>query len=296
MNKNILSEGLVNVNNLGEGLVLKKQADLFTCQFGEKILVVKARKNLKDDGIFVGDRVFLDDAGAICKIKKRKNLLVRPPLANIDRMFIVIAPVPKPDLYMVDKLLVFCEINSIQPILCINKSDLDKKLCEKIEKMYKKLAKTVIFSTLDVSVKKLEDEIVGICALAGQSAVGKSSIINALKEDAIAKVDTFSKKIERGKQTTRTVELYSFGDENYLADTAGFSKLDERLLNITEHELKHYFSEFNEPSKHCKYTSCEHLHGNDCGVIKEVENGKIEENRYKNYQKLHQNLKNIKKY
>lgn len=279
------------------GLVLKKQADIFFVEneSGE-ILTAKARKNLKKEGVFVGDRVILDEEGAISKIEKRKNLLVRPPLANLDKMFVVVAPVPKADLFTVDKLLLFCALNNIEPILCINKRDLDEKYCKNVQKTYKNLAKTLVFSTLDDSVTKIVPKISGICALAGQSAVGKSSIINAIIGKNVAKVDTFSKKIERGKQTTRTVELYKFGKNKFLADTAGFSKLDENLLGIDEHELKSYYSDFLQFAGSCKYSSCEHLSAKNCAVVEAVKDGKISKERYENYLKLHEILKNLKKY
>lgn len=278
-----------------KGLVLKKQANLFTVELenGETIDCI-ARKVLKNDGIFVGDHVFLDDYKTIAKLDKRKNVLIRPPLANIDRMFIVIAPIPKPDLYTVDKLILFCIINSIEPVICINKSDLDKKLCENIARIYKNIAKTLVFSSFDETVFQIETLIQGICVLAGQSAVGKSSIINALKREQVAEVDTFSKKIERGKQTTRTVQLFKFGKENYLADTAGFSKLDERLLSLKENELKNYFFEFLPFANDCKYKSCLHLKDKDCGVCKALKDGKIEKSRYQSYTKLLEILKSIK--
>ena len=278
-----------------EGLVLKKQADLFTVETKNETLDTVARKVLKKDGIFVGDRVFLDDDNAICKIKPRKNILIRPSVANIDRMFVVIAPVPKPDLYTVDKLVLFCRLNGIEPVICLNKKDLDEEFCKKIEKIYNKIAKTVIFSSFDDSVQKLKRLIKGICVLAGQSAVGKSSIINALKGEVLAKVDTFSKKIERGKQTTRTVQLFEFGKDNYLADTAGFSKLDERLLDVKETEIKSYYPEFLPYAQMCKYKSCGHLSG-DCGVLQAVKDGIISKERYQNYVKLYETVKNIKKY
>ncbi len=207
-----------------KGLVLKKQADLFTIELEKETCQLVARKNLKKDGIFVGDVVEIDADNAICKIEKRKNILIRPPVANIDRMFIVMAPVPKADLYTIDKMLLFCALNKIEPLICINKKDLDENYCKEIKRIYSNIAKTLVFSSLDDSVQVLKKEIKGICVLAGQSAVGKSSIINALKKEIVTKVDTFSKKIERGKQTTRTVELYRFGKNKYLADTAGFSK------------------------------------------------------------------------
>ena len=248
------------------------------------VLACTARKTLKRDGLFVGDFVWLDEDGAICKIEERKNLLIRPPMANLDKIFIVTAPIPKPDFYTVDKLIVFALLNHIQPYLFVNKTDLNPDLCQQIEKRYKKIVKTALFSTFDDSVLKIKQQIKGICALAGQSAVGKSSIINALKNSAVAKVGTFSKKIERGKQTTRVVELYKFGEGAFLADTAGFSKLDESLLAISEQDLKNYFTDFLPFAKNCKYSSCQHT----------VD--KNDQERYQNYLKLHQTLKNIKKY
>lgn len=282
---------------MNNGLVLKKQADLFTIELENgQVLDCVARKNLKRDGIFVGDVVQLDDDKAIYKINQRKNVLIRPPVANIDKMFIVLAPVPKADLYTVDKMLLFCALNNIDPIVCINKKDLDEEYCEKIRQIYSPLTKTLIVSSLDESVKAIESEIEGVCVLAGQSAVGKSSIINALKNEVVTKVDTFSKKIERGKQTTRTVELYKFGPGKYLADTAGFSKLDERLLDLEVDEIKGYYPEFLEPAAKCKYKSCLHLSSRDCGVCKALKEGNISKERYENYKKLCEIVKGIKKF
>lgn len=278
-----------------KGLVLKKQADLFSVELENKeVLDFVARKNLKKDGIFVGDKVEVDEA--INKIEERKNILIRPPVANIDRMFIVCAPVPKADLYTIDKMILFCLLNSIDPIICINKKDLDEKFCQKVYEIYCKYFKTLVFSSLDESVKVLEKEIKGICVLAGQSAVGKSSIINALKNEVVTKVDTFSKKIERGKQTTRTVQLFKFGDGCYLADTAGFSKLDEGLLNLECEEVWRYYPEFVKFASGCKYSSCMHLSSKDCAVYKAVKDGIISQERYQNYKKLYETIKSIKKF
>lgn len=279
------------------GRLLKKQATIFSVELEDgKILECVARKNLKKDGLFVGDFVFVDEYNSICKLDKRKNILIRPPVANIDKMFIVVAPIPKPDLYTVDKMLLFCAVNDIVPVVCINKKDLDEQYCKKIESVYKKIAKTVIISTKDSSFEKLKKLIDGVCVLAGQSAVGKSSIINALKGSEVAKVDTFSKKVERGKQTTRTVELYQFGQNRYLADTAGFSKLDESLLNLEVNEVKSYYPEFLEFAQNCKYKSCLHTNDRDCAVCEAVKNGKISQERYQNYKKLIEVLHSLKKF
>ena len=279
-----------------EGLVLKKQADVFDVEVDGEVHSCVARKVLKKDGIFVGDRVVLDEDGAIGKLKQRKNVLIRPPVANIDRMFIVVAPVPKPDLYTVDKMLLFCKLNNIEPVLCVNKSDLNQKYCEEVAHIYKNLCTTVIVSSQDETVEQIADLIEGVCVLAGQSAVGKSSIINALKKESVAEVGDFSKKIERGKQTTRTVRLFKFGEGKYLADTAGFSKLDETLLDLKPEEIKSYYPDFLKYAHECKYKSCEHLSDKFCGIAKAVKSGKIERSRYENYLKIHQTIKNIKRF
>lgn len=280
-----------------KGLVLKKQADIFTIEFESgDVQNLVARKNLKKEGVFVGDIVFVDEDNTVARIDKRKNILIRPPVANIDKMFIVVAPLPKADLYTVDKMLIFCALNSIEPILCVNKKDLDNEFCEKIEKIYNSFVDTVVVSSFDESVLEIEKKIEGICVLAGQSAVGKSSIINALKKEEVAKVDTFSKKIERGKQTTRTVQLFKFSSNGYLADTAGFSKLDEGLIDLKETEIKNYFTDFLPFAEKCKYKSCTHINNNDCGVVDAVKEKKLSKERYENYVKLYNIMKNIKRY
>ena len=276
------------------GLILKKNADKFTVELNGKPFIMSAR-NLKKDGIFVGDRVECE-SGVIEKVYERKNILVRPPLANVDTMIIVVAMEPKPDFLLVDKLLVFCVVKGIKPILCINKSDLSESFVKDVKNIYKGVVDIVSISTLDESVMKLKKYIKGITALAGQSAVGKSSIINALLGKEIAIIGDFSKKVMRGKQTTRLVELYDLGDNKYLADTAGFSKLSEELLIINENELKDYYPDFINYAHMCKYKSCQHLGAKDCGVVKAVNEGKISKIRYKNYKILRENIKKVKKF
>ena len=276
------------------GLILKKNADKFTVELNGKPFIMSAR-NLKKDGIFVGDKVECKN-DVIEKVLERKNILIRPPLANVDTMIIVVAMEPKPDFLLVDKLLVFCTVKGIKPILCINKSDLSESFVKDVEKIYKDVVDIVSISTLDKSVLNLKNYIKGVTALAGQSAVGKSSIINALLGKEIAVIGDFSKKVMRGKQTTRLVELYDLGNENYLADTAGFSKLSEELLIVNENELKDYYPDFINYAHMCKYKSCQHLKLDDCGVVKAVSEGKISKIRYENYKILRENIKKVKKF
>ena len=276
------------------GLVLKKNADKFTVEMDGQTSIMLAR-NLKKEGIFVGDKVECQN-GVIERVLERKNLLIRPPLANVDTMIIVVAFQPKPDFLLVDKLLVFCMVKGIIPILCVNKSDLSENFVSDVKKIYKNVVDIVSISTLDRSVMKLKKYIKGITALAGQSAVGKSSIINALLGEKLTQIGDFSKKVMRGKQTTRLVELYDLKNGNYLADTAGFSKLSEELLLINENELKDYYLDFIKYAHECKYKSCQHLSLKDCGIVKAVREGKISKTRYENYKILRENIKKVKKF
>lgn len=281
-----------------KGIVYKKNADKFSVYVNEKTFVLTARKNLKDQGVFVGDVVDFDEnENIINKIFDRKNLLVRPPIANLDKMFIVICEVPKPDLYLVDKMILFCFIYKIQPILVINKCDENSLgFVNEIENIYKNVLKIIKISAKTQNFEDFLENLEGVCTLAGQSAVGKSSIINAIFNENLEVIGDLSKKVDRGKQTTRIVTLYKFDKNKYLADTAGFSKLDERLIDIDYHDLKNYYPDFLEISKGCKYRTCMHETKKDCNVFLEKEKGNISKIRYENYIKLLNVLKNIKRY
>lgn len=276
------------------GKVVKKNANQFLVD--DKWLV--ARGKMKGEGIFVGDNVeYNESENVIESVCERKNILVRPPIANIDGMMIIIAPVPKPDFMLVDKLLIFCEKNDIIPIICVNKSDiLDKTLKTEIAKTYSGVAKIIFTSANKQDVAQLKNEIKGVWTFAGQSAVGKSSLINALHGKQLEQVGDLAKKVERGKQTTRLVSLYNLGDENFIADTAGFSKLDEGLLDLDERRLASFYPDFERYLKDCEYYSCTHTKEAKCGIKSAVKAGKISQLRYENYVRIFDAIKERRKY
>ena len=277
-----------------KGLVIKKNANLFSVECDGQVVHLSPSGKTKTGGIYVGDYVEFDEN--ITKVLPRKNLLIRPPMANIDKLFIVLAPSPKPDFVLIDKMIIYCHLNDIVPCIVVNKQDLcDEDFAEKIKQDYSS------YDILFLSAKKgnsdeLKNSVEGICALAGQSAVGKSSLINALfGDEEKTEIGSLSAKIERGKQTTRLVSLYKIGN-GYLADTAGFSLLDLGFVSSLEkNELASYYPDFLKGREECKYRSCLHEAG-ECGVIKQVKEGKISKRRYENYLKILQELKNSKKY
>lgn len=274
-----------------EGIVLTKNADLFEVESENKIYSLKPSGKTKAGGIFVGDYVNFNET--ITQVKKRKNLLIRPPVANIDKMLIVLAPIPKPDFALIDKMLIYCKLNDIIPIIVVNKFDIcDDDFINNIKIDYEKNYKLIFVSAKQRKIEELKNEIYGITVLAGQSAVGKSSLINALFEsENLAVIGELSKKTDRGKQTTRLVKLYKI-DEGYIADTAGFSLLDLSFISaINSQELSSYYPDFLKGISKCKYRSCLHENDKDCGVIKELKNNKISMRRYQNYLKILNELK-----
>ncbi len=277
------------------GLIIKKNANLFTVYSEDNFYNLAARGNLKKQGLFVGDNVEFDKV--IDKICARKNLLIRPPLANLDKLFIVVAPIPKPDFLLVDKMLVYCYTNGIEPIIVVNKSDIaSSQFLSEIDEIYSKVTKIIKISTKKGELTALKDQIQGICTLAGQSAVGKSSIINSLLGSRVCEVGDLSTKVQRGKQTTRLVELFKFGD-GFLADTAGFSMLDlAYVVDLQPRELSTYYPDFLEFRAFCKFSSCLHASRDKCGIIEGVKNGEISKVRYQNYLKLLQQLKEAQKF
>ena len=279
-----------------KGLVIKKNANLFSVEeiSTGKVFHLNASGKTQNSGIFVGDYVIFDKN--IEKVEERKNVLIRPPICNLDIMFIVLSCVPKPDLVLVDKMIVYCFVKGIKPIIVINKIDkAENSFVENIKNTYNKVASILTVSAKNGQIEGLIENIKGITAFAGQSAVGKSSLINAIFSKNMAHVDGLSSKIQRGKQTTRLVQLYKVG-QGYIADTAGFSMLAlDYVTDLEPRELSSYYPDFLTARAKCKYRSCLHESG-ECGVINMVKEEKISSIRYQNYLKILQELKSRKKY
>lgn len=275
------------------GLVIKKLADKFWVKVGSSTLVCSPKGKLKESGIYVGDRVKVDvKEQQITNVEDRKTLLIRPPLANIDQIIIVIAPLPKPDFNIVDKLILFALSYGIKPILCINKIDIaDVKFINEVFSAYKDVLEIINTSAKNGNVSELKNVLNGkISSFAGQSAVGKSALTKQILPDAKVEIGELS-KIERGKHTTRHSELFEIDNSTFLADTSGFTSLDERLLPISYFELPLYYPDFLKYLENCKYRSCSHTKEEHCAVKKAVEEGKLDSARYNRYVVIYENLK-----
>lgn len=276
------------------GRVIKAVASKFWVDTDDGVRVCFARKKLKADGaIYVGDRAEIArdrDAWVIEKVLPRANALVRPYVANVDVCLVVVAPEPEPDLLLADKVIVNCLAEGIRPVLVWNKSDLEKgDLAE-----YNGVCETLECSAeTGEGIDALASSIRGQTAcFAGQSAVGKSSIINALLDSPALEVGELAKKIKRGRHTTRRAEIIPLGEGTYLVDTCGFSMLD--AVDVPPEELRLYFDDFEKFRPECRFNTCLHLDEPDCAVKAHLGCG-VGRGRYERYKLIYAELDDRRK-
>ena len=253
----------------------------------------------------VGDNVeieILDEAekeGNIICVLPRKNELIRPAVANIDQALVVFAAAkPSPHFNLLDRFLVMMKRKDIPVILCFNKEDIvmEEELKE-LNNIYSGSGCRLVFTSAKDG--KNIDEVKALLegkttAVAGPSGVGKSSLINLLQPAANMETGTISRKIERGKHTTRHSELFLIEEDSYIMDTPGFSSL--YVNDFEKEELKFYFPEFVPYEGKCKYTGCVHIHEPNCAVKAAVDKGWIHSVRYKDYKDMFEELKNKRRY
>lgn len=281
---------------LRKGQVIKGVGGNYNVLSDGEVIVCNGRGKLRLDGdIFIGDYVefslFANGRGAIERILPRKNKITRPYITNIDMIVICIAPSPRPDFYLVDKLLINCIKQNITPILCVNKIDLmDDEFKQNVDNSYQNLCdicyvNAITGDGIDKLIKLMSGNYV---SMAGQSAVGKSSIINSIVGHQMLETGELSRKVERGRHTTRNVEIFEIGHDIRLADTCGFSVLE--IENINPNELSTYFTDFDDFASKCKYNGCNHINEPDCAVKRAVEDGLLNKNRYDRYVSLYNDL------
>lgn len=276
-----------------EGLVTKIVSNLYTV-YSDGIYfdaVARGKLRLNPRSVTVGDFVTLTEEGnarVIDSVLPRKNELQRPFVANVDSAFIVIAKEPKPDLLLTDKIILNCFEVGVRPVLVYNKCELaDDGEIEALRKAYSFIKVIAVSAKERTGFGALEAEVAGktVC-LAGQSAVGKTSLMNAIL-DLDLKTDGLSAKIKRGKNTTRHVEIYpALGGR--VMDTCGFSMLT--LVNLPPDELKYFYEDFLKFSEGCKFTACNHISEPGCAVRAAVAAGDIDPGRYERYIRIYNEL------
>lgn len=253
----------------------------------------------------VGDNVrieILDEenkTGNIVEIFPRKNELIRPAVANIDQALVVFAVTkPTPHFNLLDRFLVMMERKEIPVVLCFNKKDIatSPEIAE-LEAIYEKCGYPIVFTSAleQENIEEIRRLLLKkTTAIAGPSGVGKSSLINLLQNQVQMETGTISRKIERGKNTTRHSELIAVDADSYIMDTPGFSSL--YVNDFEKEELKYYFREFASYEGQCRFQGCDHVHEPGCAVKEALEEGKIHPVRYKNYLEMYTELKEKKRY
>ncbi len=272
------------------GVVIKSVGGVFTVmtENGQKFVCFAPKKlRYNDFDVVVGDKVKFDELrqgkGVVSSVLPRRNKLTRPEIANVDVCFLVLACEPQPDLYLCDKILINCFQEHIEPVIVVNKMDLSTETLRQIKSDYDSIAEIVGVSAFDPSsINALSKYLTNgkVACFAGQSAVGKTSLLNALLPDAKGETGGISQKSGRGVHTTRHISLYMVGD-GYLVDTCGFSLCE--LQGIRSDELRLYLDDFVNVAHGCKYTSCTHTVEPDCAVRAAVEKGKLSKARYERY-------------
>ena len=253
----------------------------------------------------VGDNVeiaVLDDAektGKIEQILPRNNLLVRPAVANIDLALIIFAAAkPQPNFNLLDRFLVMMQYQNVPVTICFNKTDLvTEEELHTFSDVYEKCGYPVVYTSADRKcgmgglLTMLEGKTT---AVAGPSGVGKSSLVNCLQPDIRMQTGEISRKIERGRHTTRHSEIIPIHGNTYIMDTPGFSTLD--IPGFDKEDLQRFYPEFAAFEPYCRFQGCSHLSEPDCGVKQALAQGGISSLRYENYRLLYEECKRMKKY
>lgn len=287
-----------------EGLILKGIAGFYYVKVKDgRVIECKARGKFRNDNLtpVVGDKVYIEELennrGVINEIMDRKNLLLRPVVANIDQAIVVFAA-KKPDIVfsLLDKLLIQIEHYNIDAVICINKSDLDDGIINKVKSIYEKVGYKVITTNAlkGEGIEELKYLLKGkISVFAGPSGVGKSTLFNRIQNKITMQTQDVSTKISRGKHTTRHAEIIDIDNDTYIVDTPGFSSLEIDFLK--PEQLQYMFTEFKDYIGKCKFTSCMHYKEIDCSVKEAVKEGKIPTERYNAYIEILQELQSVRR-
>lgn len=283
------------VKGIGGFYYVQTEAGLIECR-------ARGRFRKEGDSPMVGDFVTVRQTaenaakGSVEEILPRKNAFVRPPVSNIDQMIVTISVKnPESSLLLADQLTVTAEAAGVQPVICINKNDLDEDRAKHIYSIYVTTGYTTIMTSAktDCGLDVLREILKGkITAFAGNSGVGKSSLLNRLCEGLSLQTGTVSDKTKRGRHTTRHTELFELPFGGYVFDTPGFSSYASE--GITAAELCKFFPEMAAITEPCRFAGCAHLAEPGCRVKEALAEGKIAPERYESYEVLYQELKNIK--
>jgi ribosome biogenesis GTPase len=282
------------------GIIIKCLGGLYTVESPDGLYECKARGVFRERKItlYTGDYCEFSD-GVITEILDRKNCIIRPPLANLDRLIFVVSSCnPSPNLLLLDKFIAIAEYKNIVPAVVLTKTDLAD--VSEIEDIYRRVGIDVY--TIDYSnpstIDNLKNMMNGkISAFTGNSGAGKSTLLNAIDPKLNIPTAEISRKLGRGRHTTRHAELYKLDGGGYIADTPGFSTFETNKYDIIRKEqLADCFIEFREHIGKCRFNDCSHTCEKGCAVIDAVKSGEIPESRHASYCAMYEEAKQIKEW
>ena len=285
------------MNNL-KGVIVKGIGGFYYVNTENGLIECRAKGVFRKMSIvpLVGDIVEVElnsdkISGVVAEISDRRNVLIRPAVANVTQMMLVTAlESPKPNLYVLDKLIASAEFAKLKISLCFNKSDLTDD--DTLPEIYKKAGFDVVVASasdnrnIDRLKALLKDEVT---VLAGNSGVGKSSLLNRIMDKDMFETGSVSQRTERGRHTTRHSELVELPFGGYIIDTPGFSSFE--LTEVTLDILPTLFREFTNHLGDCRFLDCRHISEPDCKVRRAVENGIIPQSRHESYKQLYEEIK-----
>ncbi len=283
------------------GRILRSLSGFYDVQTPEGLVTCRARGILRKEGNspLTGDMVDITvekGKGMVESIAPRRNSFVRPAVANVDTLVVFAANVnPVTEPFLIDRVAAIAGDQNVEVVLCVNKCDLDPAI--DLVRIYEKAGFTVICTSAETGegVEALRSILKGkLTAFTGNSGVGKSSILNRLCPELQLPVGEVSEKLGRGRHTTRHVELYSLGEDTYVADTPGFSSFDTDQMDIILKEnLQYAFPDFGPYTGKCRFDDCSHRREPGCAVRAALEAGEIEPTRYDSYLKLYEKASQI---
>lgn len=290
-----------------QGKIIKGIAGFYYVQTTEGLYECKAKGIFRKEKIkpLVGDDVEISvtdkdkKTGNVDQILPRKNTLIRPAVANIDQVLVIFAAAsPKPNLNLLDRFLVSMEKQGVPAVICFNKQDMvEEEEQHRLRHIYENSGCRVLFTCAEKNqgIRQVRELLNGkTTAVAGPSGVGKSTMVNLLAPEAQMETGEISKKIDRGKHTTRHSEILLVGERTYICDTPGFTSL--AVWDMEKEELKDYFREFGEYEGQCRFQGCTHTHEPGCRVKEALDEGKISRQRYDNYLEMYTELKEKRRY
>lgn len=290
-----------------KGKIIKGIAGFYYVHTPEGVFECKAKGVFRKEKLkpLVGDNVeieIVDDEkllGNITEIFPRSNSLIRPAAANIDQALVIFAIVkPDPNYNLLDRFLISMHQQMIPTVICFNKKDLaSAKEQQELYEAYRQSGCEVMFvsGSRQEGIDRIREVLRGkATVVAGPSGVGKSTIVNALTPEAHMETGEISRKIERGKHTTRHAELFAVEEATYIMDTPGFTSLN--VAGMEKEELQGFYPEFEPYEPYCRFGGCVHINEPVCGVKEALAEGKISRIRYDNYCRIYEELKERKKY